>query len=103
MLFQTGDPELPIAGEVENEYDLDAELLDPTVPVVQPEVTKEAAHIYESCDRVEENLFNQYSYDNSLSLHESVLRVIQNEDHDNHELVNNNQRKRRRINNIDEE
>ena len=38
-----------------------------------------------------------------LSLHESVLRVIQNEDSDNHEIINNNQRKRKRINNIDEE
>ena len=103
LLFQTGDPELPSAEEVDTDYDLDAEFLDPTVPIIQTEVTEEAAHIYESFDCVEENLFNQYSYDNSLSLHESLLRVIQNEDCDNHEIINNNQRKRRRINNIDEE
>ena len=35
-----------------NNFSRDAELLDPTVPIVQPEVTEEAAHIYESCDRV---------------------------------------------------
>ena len=65
------------------------------MPIIQTDVTEEAAHIYESCDRVEENLFNQYSYDNSLSLHENVLRVIRNEDRDNHEIINNNQRKRK--------
>ena len=71
LLFQTGDPELPNAEDVDTEYDLDAEFLDPTVPIIQTEVTKRAAHIYGNCDRVEENLFNQYSYDNKLSLNES--------------------------------
>ena len=66
MLFQTGDPELPSAEEVDTEYDLDAEFLDPTVTDYTNRSPEEAAHIYESCDRVEENLFNQYSYDNRV-------------------------------------
>ena len=40
LLFQTSDRELPSAEKVDTEYDLDAEFFDPTVPIIQTEVTE---------------------------------------------------------------
>ena len=52
------------------------------MPYLPTQVHENGARIHENNDTTSANLFYQYSDDNELSLHDRILNLIRNEDHD---------------------